>query len=135
MYKMAFPFSYIWTYPGVYSLSVSYGNANTFYFSPVVGLSIINLCEFRMQRHLLLSYLQALVLLLLSLMLIFCRGHYFIDIFGGLVFGQYFWMFAERRAHLIDYGLLRIPFHKRFPYFDNQCGRCDRPINKWATFL
>ena len=66
-------------------------------------------------------------------MLIFCRGHYSIDIFGGLLFGHYFWILAERWSWIIDYGLMRIPFHKRFPYFNNKCLACKTPINQWAT--
>ena len=30
---MSFPYNYIWEFPGVYSLSVTYGVYNTFYFS------------------------------------------------------------------------------------------------------
>jgi len=68
-------------------------------------------------------------------MLIFTRGHYSIDIFGGFLFGHYLWLLAERFSYLIDYGLMRIPFHKRFPHFARQCGHCKSPINKWGTLM
>jgi hypothetical protein len=119
MYKMAFPYNYIWEFPGVYSLTVTYGVYNTFYFSQFIALGVVNFCEFRVMRRYILAYFTLTVVFLLGAMLIFCRGHYFIDIFGGLLFGHYFWMFAERRAWLIDWVLFKIPFKKRYPYFES----------------
>lgn len=46
MYKMTYPYQYIWEFPGVYSLTVAYGEYSSFYFSQTVGIAIINLCEF-----------------------------------------------------------------------------------------
>lgn len=71
----------------------------------------------------------------MTLMTVFCRAHYSIDIFGGYIFGHYFWMLAERWAWVIDYHMLKIPFHKRFPYFRRKCFKCKEPINQWATFM
>lgn len=47
MYLMAYPYEYIWEYPGIYSLSVTYGVYNSFYFSQFIGLGLINFLEFR----------------------------------------------------------------------------------------
>jgi len=47
MYKMTYPYEYIWEFPGIYSLSVTYGVYNTFYFSQYLGLGVIHLFEFR----------------------------------------------------------------------------------------
>ena len=68
----------------------------------------------------------------LSLLLIFTRAHYSIDIFGGFLFGHYFWIMSERICWVIDYMLMRIPFHKRFPYFPKKCFNCKNSINEWA---
>jgi hypothetical protein len=65
--------------------------------------------------------------------LIFTRGHYFIDLFGAIIFGHYFWMMAERIAWVIDYKIFRIPFHKRFPHFPKKCKYCKHPINQWTN--
>ena len=133
MYKMAFPYNYIWEYPGFYSLTVTYGVYNTFYFSQFLALGVINFCEFRVHQRYFLAYLQLTTVFLLSAMLIFCRGHYFIDIFGGLLLGHYLWMWAERRAWLIDWALFKIPFVLRYPCFESVCGLCKEPINQWAV--
>ena len=79
---MAFPYNYIWEFPGVYSLTVTYGVYNTFYFSQFIALGVVNFCEFRVMRRYILAYFTLTVVFLLGAMLIFCRGHYFIDIFG-----------------------------------------------------
>ena len=96
---------------------------------------MIVFCEFRVMHRYVLSYLMAVTVIGLSTMLIFCRGHYFIDLFGGVIFGHYLWMFAERRAWLIDYLVMKIPFPKRFPFFDSKCGMCKEPINQWALYI
>ena len=132
---MAYPYEYIWEFPGIYSLSVTYGVYNTFYFSQYLGLAVINFCEFREMRYNKLSHAMFLTIVCMTLMLIFCRGHYSIDIFGGLLFGHYFWIQAEKWCWIIDWNLLRIPFHKRFPYFVSKCFVCKAPVNKWVTFL
>lgn len=135
VYKMAYPYEYIWEFPGIYSLSVTYGVYNSFYFSQYLALGVIHFFEFREQGYHKFKYAILLTLLAMTFMLIFCRAHYSIDIFGGYVFGHYFWMLAERWAWVIDYQLMKIPFHKRFPYFRRKCFNCKEPINQWATFM
>ena len=48
MFLMTYPEGYEWEFPGFYSLSVPYGNSNTFFFSTSVGLCMINFCEFKL---------------------------------------------------------------------------------------
>jgi hypothetical protein len=67
------------------------------------------------------------------LMLLFLRGHYFIDLFCAVIFGHYFFNLAERMSYFIDTKLLGIPFHKRFPNFPQKCGYCKSPINDWLV--
>ena len=132
---MAYPYEYIWEFPGIYSLSVTYGVYNSFYFSQYIALGVINFFEFREMQYPKFSSAMFLTLLCISMMLTFTRGHYSIDIFGGFLFGHYFWMQADKWCWIIDYSLMRIPFHKRFPHFRTQCFNCKEPINKWATVL
>jgi hypothetical protein len=47
VYKMSYPYEYIWEFPGVYSLSVTYGVYNSFYFSQYLALGVIHFFEFR----------------------------------------------------------------------------------------
>jgi hypothetical protein len=91
--------------------------------------------EFRDRKLRLAQWIMAIAIFGLSLMLIFCRGHYSIDIFGGFICGHYFWLFAENRCWIIDYALMKIPFHKRFPKFQTNCAKCKAPVNRWAVHL
>ena len=59
------------------------------------------------------------------------RGHYFIDMFSGIIFAHYFWLLAERYSYLVDVKIFNIPFHKRFPWFSRSCHTCQTPINIW----
>lgn len=132
---MSYPYEYIWEYPGIYSLSVTYGVYNTFYFSQFISLAVINFLEFGAQRRIILQIIAAVATLGMVLMLVFCRGHYSIDLIGGLMFGHYFWGLADRNSWLIDFLLFKIPFQKRFPYFPTSCWNCKEPINQWTVIL
>jgi hypothetical protein len=55
---MAYPEGYIWEFPGMYSLSLQYGNANTFYFCTSLGLCIMHICEFYANEYYKLAYLS-----------------------------------------------------------------------------
>jgi len=114
---MSYPDGYIWEFPGIYSLSIKYGNQNDFYFCAYMALVIIHVFEFHANHYFKLAFFSLFVMISLFVMLIFTRGHYFIDIFCALFFGHYFWVMGERASYLIDSKILNIPFHKRFPYF------------------
>jgi len=62
MFLMRFPDDYEWEFPGFYSLSVPYGNNNTFFYSTSVGLCIINACEFKAYRSYKLAILSVVAL-------------------------------------------------------------------------
>jgi hypothetical protein len=106
---------------------------NGFYFCPYLGFLVVLFCEFKDNRQYKLATLTVFAMLYLILMLLFTRAHYSIDIFGGLVFGHYFWIMGERVSVLIDFYLMNIPFHKRFPNFEKECFRCKNPINEWIN--
>jgi hypothetical protein len=78
---------------------------------------VINFCEFLALRFYKLAIAMLISIICMSLMLIFCRGHYSIDIFGGVLFGHYFWIQGEKWAWVIDHLIMKIPFYKRYPYF------------------
>jgi hypothetical protein len=129
---MSYPEGYIWEFPGMYSLSIKYGNQNDFYFCAYMALLMIHYHEFMTNNYFKHAFLSIFVMIPLFLMLIFTRGHYFIDLFCALFFGHYFWMMGERLSYLIDCKVFKIPFHKRFPNFPKECWNCKHPINEWA---
>lgn len=126
---MAYPDGYLWEFPGMYSITVQYGIQNNFFFCPFVGLLVINFCEFKDNKFYKLAIVTMFTLVCISLMLLFTRGYYSIDLFGGVLFGHYFWIMGERISWVIDFLLMNIPFHKRFPNFPKKCFNCKAAIN------
>lgn len=106
---------------------------NNFYFCPYIGLLVINFCEFKDNKFYKLAIATGFTVVCLAMMLIFTRGHYSIDIFGGLIFGHYFWIMGERVSWIVDFALMSIPFHKRFPHFPRTCFNCKNSINEWIN--
>ena len=72
------------------------------------------------------------VIVLACCWLIVTRGQYSIDIFGGLVFGHYFWLICEKFAWILDFEWFHQPFHLRHPCFQKKCSKCMVSINDWA---
>lgn len=63
---------------------------------------MIHFCEFKANQHIKLASFAITVMASMFLMLIFLRGHYFIDLFCAVIFGHYFFNLAERVSYLID---------------------------------
>lgn len=130
---MRFPENYLWGFPGFYSITVPYGKSNDFFFSGHIGCCMIQYCEFgaigwkKMEKFSLLSLCMQFVLMTAT------RGHYFIDMISGVVFGHYMWLLAEKYSYLIDVYVFRIPFHKRFPRFSLTCEHCQQPQSNWTN--
>jgi hypothetical protein len=133
MFYEQFPAGYLWEFPGIYSISVPYGMQNNFFFCGHVGLAMICGCEFFSGSNYKMAVFCFLTMICQSALLLFLRGHYSIDILIAIFFGHYFWLQAERISYLIDYKILGIPFHKRFPNFTQKCGWCKYPINQWIN--
>lgn len=98
-----------------------------------MSLAMIHFCEFHANQYYKLASFSIVTLACTFLMLIFLRGHYFIDLFCAVIFGHFFFNFAERISYLVDTKIFGIPFHKRFPNFPKKCGYCKYPINEWIA--
>lgn len=125
---MKYPDGYLWEFPGVYSLTVPYGKSNDFFYSGHVSTAVIVTLEFRANRENYMTIFSTVTTLCQILLMIVLRGHYLIDLLSGLIFGHYFFMMAERISWVIDVKLLKIPFFKRFPYFNKVCGNCKKDL-------
>jgi len=127
---MQFPEGYLWDFPGFYSLAVPYGKTNDFFFSGHIGCCMLNYFEFKANKHNKMAYFSLFSLFNQVILMILVRGHYSIDLITGIICGHYFWMFAERYSYLIDEKLFRIPYNKRYPYFNNICNKCGQTLDK-----
>ena len=133
MFSMRYPEGYLWDFPGFYSITVPYGKTNDFYYSGHVGCCLICFLEYKANGWNKFAYFSLFTLIFQGTLMICLRGHYSIDIFGGLVFAHYIWMIAERYSYLVDVKLFRIPFLKRFPKINQSCQKCQHPINTWLN--
>ena len=52
------------------------------------------------------------------------RGHFTIDLVGGLIFSHYLFIQAERISYFFDSKLLGLPAIKRFRNFFKPCKKC-----------
>lgn len=130
---MATPADSIWEFPGMYSLTMQpYGHQNDFYFCHYLGFMLIIFLEYKATEWYKCAFGSGAVIVLASIWLIITRGSYSIDIFGGLLFGHYFWILSERFSWVLDFEWFRAPFHLRHPGFPKKCSKCLDPINDWA---
>ena len=129
---MPYPEGYEWSFPGFYSITVRYGRENNFFFPAHLALAMIITSEFFSNGHYKTSMLSAFVMLVESFLALSLRGDYSIDIYIGIFFGHYFWLLSYRWSKYLDFNVLSIPFHKRFPLFSKQCGMCKGGINMWT---
>lgn len=127
---MAVPEDSIWEFPGMYSLTMQpYGHQNDFYFCHYLSFMLLILLEYKATGNNKLTFFSGLVIVTASVWLIVTRGVYSIDIFGGLLFGHYFWILCEKFSWMLDFEWFRAPFHLRHPCFQKQCSKCLDPIN------
>ena len=99
---MTFPTDYIWEYPGFYSLTVSYGRQNDFFYSGHLGMCFI--CSYYLFLHNInwMFALSVIILCLEAFILIVLRTHYCIDLIFGLLSAHYIVFIVERIAHWMD---------------------------------
>jgi len=102
LFIMRFPEGYLWDYPGVFSLAVSYQHTADFFFSGHVGFTTICTCEnlwLGKPRWAAVSLFTAVTE---SFVMLVCRGHYTIDLISGAVFGHYCWIFSGAVSKKVD---------------------------------
>lgn len=132
LFKMRYPDGFAWTYPGFYSLTVSYGMTNDFHFTVHVALMILIYRELEAMGYNVVSKLVFAFAVTQSFVAIVLRGAYSIDIFAAFIFGFFFWHLGNYLSYYIDVCVFGLSFQERFPQFQRECGNCKHPINKWT---
>lgn len=103
IFQEKFPEGYAWYYPGFPSITVSYLKANDFFFNSSTGLLLICALDFYYEEQVTFFVLSLLGIVFQSLLLIFLRGQYIIDIFSSLVIGHFVFLNVQDYIHLLDY--------------------------------
>lgn len=102
IFLMRKPEGYCWEYPGFPSITVSYQPTSDFFYSGHVGVVLFCGLENKYLGDTYMMWVAFSVCFLESLVMIFLRGHYSIDLISGLVFSHYFWIVSEWIADKID---------------------------------
>ena len=105
----------LWESPGFPSLTIPYNNRGDFYFSMVPAVCILVFQEFRAQGQKILMCLSILALIGDFYLIMILKGHYSIDLFGGLILGDYCWLISNNYlCYYVDVKILGLTLHERF---------------------
>ena len=96
------PPGYCWDYPGFPSLTVSYQKTSDFFYSGHVGVVLFCALEHKHLGNIYMMWVALFVCALETLIMIFFRGHYSIDLISGLVYSHYYWIISEWLSVKID---------------------------------
>jgi hypothetical protein len=103
IFQERFPDGYGWNYPGFPSITVSYLKANDFFFNSTTGLMLICGLDFFYEGQLVFFILSLLAIIFQSLLLIFLRGQYIIDIVSSLIIAHFVVLNVMDHIHILDY--------------------------------
>jgi hypothetical protein len=102
VFHMRYPDGFIWNYPGLPSLAVSYFITNDFFFSGHVGLPIIVACEFIKHKNYKMALFSIFSCVFEFVVMIIIRGHYIIDLIFGVITAHYIFILVDKYIYFID---------------------------------
>lgn len=133
-FMMSPPPGDLWHYPGFYSLTVPYGRSNDYHYNTVLAITIMLALEYHNLKYFSLMWLAIICMLGNAYLTTALRGHYFIDNFGGLCAGYYFWTISNNwLSYYIDVKLFGMTLHERNQNIPLECFKCSEPINQWTN--
>lgn len=109
VFLMGRPVGFLWSYPGIISLTVPYFDTNDFYFSGHVGSTTIFASEYLAMKWHKMAAIIIFVIVDVWVSLTFLRTHYIIDFTTGYVYGRFVHRYGEKISYLPDVKLLGWP--------------------------
>ena len=109
IFLMGRPVGFLWSYPGIISLTVPYFDTNDFYFSGHVGSTTIYASEYLAMKWYKMSALLIFIVSDVWISLMFLRTHYIIDFTSGFVYARFVHRFGEKLSYFIDVKLVGWP--------------------------
>lgn len=103
MTVLGFPQGFVWGYPGIYSLLITYVRSSDFFYSGHVGMMLFTYFYYRDSGYYNLKYYSLFCLVFEACVMVTVRCHYSIDIIGALLFCHYFWILSGYFAYYADY--------------------------------
>jgi len=99
---MGRPVGFLWSYPGIISLTVPYFDTNDFYFSGHVGCTTIYSSEYLAMKWNKMAGIIIFVVVNAWVSLTFLRTHYIIDFLSGYVYGRIVHRVGEKLSYFPD---------------------------------
>lgn len=127
------PDGFLWSFPGVYSLTVPYHDTNDFFYSGHVGTCFLITLEYWSAKWYKMSYFTVFILLNQWILMTFVRTHYIIDLVTGVIMAHYCHMASEWIIYFFDVLVVGSPSDSRFNYCYKPCECCGWS-NKNASF-
>jgi|Transcript_45088 hypothetical protein len=121
---MGRPVGFLWSYPGIISLTVPYFDTNDFYFSGHVGSTTIYSSEYLAMKWYKMAGVIIFCVVDVWIALTFLRTHYIIDFTSGYVYARFVHRYGEKLSYLADVKLLGWPRHKRTGHNYDPCPKC-----------
>ena len=124
IFLMGRPVGFLWSYPGIISLTVPYFDTNDFYFSGHVGSTTIFSSEYLAMKYYKMATIIIFIVVDVWVSLTFLRTHYIIDFLSGYVFARVVHRIGEKLSYYPDVKLLGWPREKRFAHNYDPCPKC-----------
>ena len=121
---MGRPEGYLWSYPGIGSLTIAYHDTSDFYYSGHVGSCTMFMMENYALGEKKLFYITMFILINEALFLIFTRSHYIIDLFSGFCLVFLVHRAAECIAYIYDVRIIGARAKERDSYYYKPCMYC-----------
>ena len=124
LFLMGRPVGFLWSYPGIISLTVPYFDTNDFYFSGHVGSTTIYASEYLAMKYHKMAGLLIFIVADVWVSLTFLRTHYIIDFLSGYVYARIVHRISEKLTYFPDVKLVGWPRQKRFSLNYDPCPKC-----------
>ncbi len=99
---MKFTEGFLWDYPGIPSVAVSYLKTNDYFFSGHIGMPLIMGLEARKHKLNYIFYFALAAILVEGSILILVRVHYIIDLITGLICAHYIYNLMDEYIPILD---------------------------------
>ena len=124
IFLMGRPKGFLWSYPGIHSLTVPYFDTNDFYFSGHVGSTTVFSSEYLAMKYYKMAAVIIFVVVDVWIALTFLRTHYIIDFLSGYAYARFVHRIGEKLSYYPDVKLLGWRRQNRFSHHYDPCPKC-----------
>jgi len=121
---MGRPVGFLWSFPGIISLTVPYFDTNDFFFSGHVGSTTMYASEYFAMNFKKMAIIISFCIIDVWIALTFLYTHYIIDFTAGFATARFVHRIAEKLSYYPDVKALGYPKEKRYAMNYTPCPKC-----------